>query len=71
MGQRLPARFGQSGAARELGLVQIVVEASAIRGGSYTLSHLILFLVGTVIAFWGTIERGCPSDHMDENIYKL
>ena len=31
-GQRLPSRFGQSGAARELGLVQIVVEASAIRG---------------------------------------
>jgi len=33
VGQRLPWRFGQSGAARELGLVQIVVEASAIRGG--------------------------------------
>jgi len=31
--QRLPSGFGQSGAARELGLVQIVVEASAIRGG--------------------------------------
>ena len=33
VGQRLPSRsrFGQSGAARELGLVQIVVEASAIR----------------------------------------
>ena len=30
VGQRLPSRFGQSGAARELGLVQIVVEASAI-----------------------------------------
>ena len=32
VGQRLPSRFGQSGAARELDLVQIVVEASAIRG---------------------------------------
>ena len=32
VGPRLPSRFGQSGAARELGLVQIVVEASAIRG---------------------------------------
>ena len=32
VGQRLQSRFGQSGAARELGLVQIVVEASAIRG---------------------------------------
>ena len=34
-GQRLPSRsrFGQSGAARELNLVQIVVEAPAIRGG--------------------------------------
>jgi len=30
VGQRLQWRFGQSGAARELGLVQIVVEASAI-----------------------------------------
>ena len=33
MGQRLPSRFGQSGAARELDLVQIVVEAPEIRGG--------------------------------------
>jgi len=33
VGQRLPSRFGQSGAARGLGLVQIVVEVSAIRGG--------------------------------------
>jgi len=33
VGQRLPSGFGQSGAARELGLVQIVVKASAIRGG--------------------------------------
>jgi len=32
VGQRFPSRFGQSGAARELGLVQIVVEASAFRG---------------------------------------
>jgi len=33
VGQRLQSRLGQSGEARELGLVQIVVEASAIRGG--------------------------------------
>jgi len=33
VGQRLPSRFGQSGAAQEMNLVQIVVEASAIRGG--------------------------------------
>jgi len=32
VGQRLPSRFGQSGAARELNLVQIVVEAPEIRG---------------------------------------
>jgi len=32
VGQRLQSRFGQSGAAREMNLVQIVVEASAIRG---------------------------------------
>jgi len=30
-----------------------------------------LFLVGAVAAFWGTIERGWPSDRMDENICKL
>ena len=33
VGQRLQSRFGKSGAARKLGLVQIIVEASAIRGG--------------------------------------
>ena len=33
MGQRVPSRFGQSGAAREMNLAQIVVEAPAIRGG--------------------------------------
>jgi len=33
LGQRVPSRFGQSGAAREMNLVQIVVEAPAIRGG--------------------------------------
>jgi hypothetical protein len=33
VGQRLQSRFGKSGVARKLGLVQIVVEASAIRGG--------------------------------------
>ena len=33
VGQRLPSRFGQSGAAREMNLVQIVVEALAIREG--------------------------------------
>jgi len=32
VGQRLQSRFEQSGAAREMNLVQIVVEASAIRG---------------------------------------
>jgi len=33
VGQRLQSRFGQSGAVRELNLVQIVEEVSAIRGG--------------------------------------
>jgi len=31
--QRLQSRFGRSGAVRELNLVQIVEEVSAIRGG--------------------------------------
>jgi len=33
VGQRLQSRFGKNGAARKSGLVQIVVEVSAIRGG--------------------------------------
>ena len=33
VGQRLQSRFGQSGAVRELNLVQIVVEVSAVRAG--------------------------------------
>jgi len=33
VGQRLQSSFGQSGAAREMNLVQIVVEVSVIRGG--------------------------------------
>jgi len=33
VGQRLHSRFGQSGAVRELNLVQIVEEVLAIRGG--------------------------------------
>ena len=33
MGQRLQSSFGQSGAVRELNLVQIVEEVSVIRGG--------------------------------------
>ena len=33
VGQRLQSRFRKSGAARKLGLVQIIVEASAIRRG--------------------------------------
>jgi len=47
VGQRLPSRFGQSGEARELGLVQIVVEA----GVCQTLGCLSLFLAGAVAAF--------------------
>jgi len=43
VGQRLQSRFGQSGAARELDLVQIVVEASVIRGVCQTLSRHSLF----------------------------
>ena len=52
VGQRLQSRFGKSGAARKSGLVQIIVEASSIRGGvSETLSHVSLFLAGDVASF--------------------
>jgi len=33
VGHRVPSRFGQSRVAREMNLVQIVVESPAIRGG--------------------------------------
>jgi len=71
VGQRLQSRFGKSGAARKLDLVQIVVEASPIRGSSQTLSRLSLFLVGAVAAFWGTVGRGWPSNRMDKNTCKF
>ena len=72
MGQRLPSRFRQRGAAQELCLVQIVVEALAIRGDfSQTLSRLSLFLAGAVVAFRGTMGMDCSSDRMDKNIGKF
>ena len=46
VGQRLQSRFVQSGAAQEMNLVQIVVEAPAIRGGCQALSRHSLFLAG-------------------------
>jgi len=58
-GQRLPSRFGQSRAARELGLVQIVVEASAIRGGfpntypTYSVACFWLALSQCFGGLWG------------------
>ena len=51
VGQRLQSRFGQSGAARELNLVQIVVEVSAIRGDLPSTWPFGLFLAGVVTAF--------------------
>jgi len=44
--QRVPSRFGQSGAAREINLVQIVVKAPAISGGCQALSRHSLLLAG-------------------------
>jgi len=45
-GAEIASRFGQSGAAREMNLVQIVVEASAIRGGlpntRRAINHVVL-----------------------------
>ena len=47
VGQRVPSRFGQSGAAREMNLVQIVVEAPQLGGVCQALSRHRLFLAGT------------------------
>ena len=55
VGQRLPSRFGQSGAARELNLVQIVLEAPEIRG---VLPRLSLFLAGAVATVCGDYGEG-------------
>jgi len=59
--QRLQSRFGQSGAVRELNLVQIVEEVSAIQvveGVSQALSRLSLFLAGAVATFCGDYGEG-------------
>jgi len=40
-------------------------------GVCQALSCLSLFLAGAVATFCGTMERGCASDRMDKNIYKL
>ena len=53
VGQRLHSRFGQSGEAPELVLVQIAKEAREIRGGSQTVSRQGLFLAVVVRAFFG------------------
>jgi len=50
-GQRLQLRFGKSGAAQELGLVQIVVEASG--RVSQPLDRISLVLACTVTSFCG------------------
>jgi len=52
--QRLQSRFGRSGAVRELNLVQIVEEVSAIRGdlpSTVLYDSLSLFLADVVTAF--------------------
>ena len=61
VGQRLPSRFGQSGAAREMNLVQIVVEASAIRGVCQTLSRHSLFLAGAARSVLVDYREGLTS----------
>jgi len=59
VGYRLPSRFVQSGAARELNLVQIDVEAPAIKGGfAKHLADTACFWLVLLAAFWWTIERG-------------
>jgi len=56
--QRLKSRFGQSGAVRELNLVQIVEEVSAIRGVLPSTKPLSLFLAGAVATFCGDYGEG-------------
>ena len=61
VGQRLQSRFEQSGAVRELNLVQIVEEVSAIRGGLPSTGpseRLSLFLAGAVATFCGDYGEG-------------
>ena len=51
VGQILQSRFGKSGAARKLGLVQIIAKLWQLGGVSETLSRVSLFLAGAVAAF--------------------
>ena len=48
--QRLQSRSLQSGAFRRFGLVQIVLQASKIRGVSQTLGRQSLYMTGAVAA---------------------
>jgi len=58
MGHGLPSRFGQSGAARELDLVQISWKRRKLWGVCQALSRLSLFLAGAVTTVCGDYGEG-------------
>jgi len=70
VGQRLPSRFGQSG-AESWAWYKLSWKRRHLRGISQTLTRLNLFMAGAVEAFCETLGNGCPSDRMDESICKL
>jgi len=70
--QRLQSRSLQSGALRRFGLVQIVLEASKIRGVSQTLGRQSLYMTGAVAACFDGYEDGLFSrTHRQHHIQNL
>ena len=62
VGQSLPTRFGLNGAARELVLVQIVVNCVGIRGVPQTLTQWSLYMSGSAETFFGGYEQKYTSE---------
>ena len=62
VGQSLPTRFGLNGAARELVVVQIVVNCVGIRGVPKTLTQWSLYISGSAETFFGGYEQKYTSE---------
>jgi len=70
--QMLQSRPLQSGAFRKFGLVQIVLEASKIRGVSQTLFRQSLYMTGAVAAYFDGYGDGLFSQtHRQHHIQNL
>jgi len=67
VGQSLPTRFGLNGAARELVLVQIVLNFVGISGVPQTLTQWSLYMSGSAETFFGGYEKKYTSEWRAKN----